>query len=170
VALGAENAPVSMVEISDYGCPHCRDFTLTKSRILQDQYVQNDELRWFILPFALNERTQPSAAAFLCAAEEGSEMAFLFHEGLYELQDSTIAHTPEGFSEAAVQVGLDIASFDQCIAEGRYISTVSLNQRAASEIGVNSTPSFIIEDTLLLGNRPLEDFISTIESFFIRGS
>ncbi|MCB0033295.1 MAG: thioredoxin domain-containing protein, partial [Anaerolineales bacterium] len=165
VSLGAEDAPVSMVEVSDYGCIHCHDFVLTKSATLQEQFVQSDQLRWFVMPFALNERTQPSAAAFLCAAEQGSEKAFVFHEGMFEIQNSTIAHTPEGFSQVAAEADLDVESFDQCVEDGRYLSTVAQNQRAAAEIGINSTPSFVIGDTLLRGNLPLSDFADTIESY-----
>lgn len=167
VSLGSENAPVSMVEVSDYGCIHCHDFVLTKSAMLQEQYVQTNQMRWFVLPFALNERTQASAAALLCAAEQGSEKAFAFHEGMFEIQNSAIAHTSEGFAEVAATVGLDEDNFNQCIEDERYLSTVAQNQRAAAEIGLNSTPSFVIGNTLLRGNLPLSDFADTIESYLV---
>ena len=52
VVLGNEDAEVTVVEVSDYGCSHCRDFNLETAPILEAQYVETDQVKWIVVPFA----------------------------------------------------------------------------------------------------------------------
>ncbi len=58
---GSADAPVSIVEISDYGCSHCRDFNLETAGLIDDLYVNPGDVQWITLPFALNAGTLPAA-------------------------------------------------------------------------------------------------------------
>ena len=68
VARGSADAPVTIVEVSDYGCSHCRNFNLGTAAVLDETYVSTDEVRWSSLPSALSAATAPAAEAALVEA------------------------------------------------------------------------------------------------------
>ena len=162
VSLGSESAPVTVVEVSDYGCGHCRDFNLTTAPLLEEAYVASNQVRWVVVPFALRPQTVPAAAAAMCAAEQDAFLAY--HRTLF--QGTPQGLTRAGFIEAAGQVAgqteLDVGQFSACIDANRYNATVQTNSQAASNMGVSGTPTFFINDGKLEGNWPLEAFQSRI--------
>lgn len=164
IALGAADASVKMVEISDYGCTHCKGFNETSGPILQRDYVETGKIRYYIFPFALSDTTAPSAEATLCAAEQGTDKIVQFHETLFALQDTADAHTTAGFASVAERVGLDAQAIVSCVEAGTYRDTVSLNRQAARQVDISATPSFFINGRLLQGNLPLSNFQQQIEA------
>jgi protein-disulfide isomerase len=159
---GPADAPVTIVEISDYGCSHCRDFNLETAGLLEDLYVAPGDVRWITLPFALSATTFPAAEAAMCANDQGQFGQF--HRRMFELQGTPSLYTPEGLSQVAADLGLDQAEFDSCLANGVYNSVVEKNVREASLAGVNATPTFFINDKKFGGNFPLTTFQSEISS------
>jgi protein-disulfide isomerase len=156
VSIGDANAPVTLVEVSDFGCPHCRDFHRTTASVIIDQFVDQGLVHWVTVPYALGPQTLPAANAALCANEQGQYHEF--SEALFLKEPPQEALTRDGFLAVSEEVGLDANSFRQCLEEGRYNQTVSTNQAAAGQARVNSTPTFFINDQLIRGNRPFEEF------------
>jgi protein-disulfide isomerase len=159
---GSADAPVTIVEISDYGCSHCRDFNLETAGLLEDLYVTPGDVQWINLPFALNATTLPAAAAAMCANDQGQFDEF--HHRLFELQGDPAIYKSEGLSQVAAELGLNQATFDSCIENGVYDNVIDSNIREASLAGVNATPTFFINDKKLGGNYPLTAFQSEITS------
>jgi len=159
---GSADAPVTIVEVSDYGCSHCRDFNLETAGLLEDLYVTPGDVRWITLPFALSATTVPAVEGAMCANDQGQFSQF--HRRMFELQGTPSLYTPEGLSQVAADLGLDQAEFDSCVANGVYNSVVEKNVREASLAGVNATPTFFINDKKLGGNYPLTAFQSEISS------
>lgn len=157
---GSADAPVSIVEISDYGCSHCRDFNLETAGLLEDLYVTPGDVQWITLPLAFNDTAFLAVSAAMCANDQGEFDAF--HHRLFELQGNPTIYTPEGLSQVAVGLGLDQAAFDSCVENGVYDSAVAANIREASLQGVSVTPTFFINDKMLAGNYPLTAFQSEI--------
>lgn len=156
VVEGAADAPVTVVEISDFGCTHCRTFHQQTAPLIDEQYVANGDVRWIYLPYALRPETLPPANAALCAEEQGQYAAFtsaMF--GLPALED---AQTRDGIFTAAEQVGLDIEPFTTCVEEGRYNSVISENQQLARAAQVSGTPTFFVNDQIVRGAVPFEEF------------
>ena len=162
IAKGSPDAPVTIVEVSDYGCSHCRDFNLETAGLIEDLHVTPGEVQWVVLPFALSTGTLPAASASMCAADQGR--FFEFHRRLFELQGAPSALTPAGFLQAADELGLDVASFDACLESGEHDAAVQENIREANALGVNSTPTFFINGEKLEGNRPLPVFQERIRN------
>lgn len=167
VVLGNEDAEVTVVEVSDYGCTHCRDFNLETSPTLEAQYVASDQVKWVVVPFALQDQTgtfptMPSTVAALCANEQG---AFAdYHEALFELQSTPLFNREEGFMQVATGLGLDTDAFSSCLNDNTYADRVLENIAMAQQAGVNSTPSFFIDGDLLAGNQPLTVFQQRLDS------
>lgn len=160
VVRGEADAPVTIVEVSDYGCSHCRNFNLNTASTLDEMYVETGEVRWISLPYALSPTTQPAVEAAMCAVEQDGYWEF--HHALFEQQGSDVALTRAGFLQAAEEVGLDAEELASCLDDGRYTQTVQNNVTVASQAGVTGTPTFFVNGMTLSGNRPLADFQNAI--------
>ena len=163
---GAEDAPVTVIEVSDYGCGHCKNFNLDTAGTLKQQYVDTGVVRWITLPYALGGQTgyptAPSANAAMCAAEQGAFESF--HTALFAIQGTGTFNKTAGFVEIANDLGLDVDALTECMADGRYNDTIQENIQAANRTGINSTPSFYINGELVRGNIPLDSFQQIIEA------
>ncbi|MCA9899574.1 MAG: DsbA family protein [Ardenticatenaceae bacterium] len=167
IVVGNEDAEVTVVEVSDYGCSHCRDFNLETSPLLEAQYVDSDKVKWVVLPFALQGQTgtfptMPSAVAAMCANQQG---AFAdFHQSLFELQGTQFFNTEDGFMQVAAALEMDTNAFGSCLANNSYADTVIENITMAQQAGVSSTPSFFIDGELLPGNQPISIFQQRLDA------
>lgn len=162
VTQGNEDAPVTIVEVSDYGCPHCRSFHVETLPLIEEQYINNGQVKWVTLPYALSQRTLPAANAAMCAEEQGAYAEY--SEALFEQQQAPVALTREGFTQAAEQVGLEMDSFSQCLSEGRYNATIQNNINAARENRVSATPTFFLNGRALEGALPFSVFQQRINA------
>ncbi len=156
VSEGAADAPVTIVEVSDYGCSHCQDFNLETAGLIEDLYVTPGQVRWITLPFALDETRRPAAVAAFCANRQ--ERFNEFHRRMFEIQDTPAALTREGFLAAAEELNLDLDAFQSCLDDDYYTQLVLQNRDAAGRAGVTGTPTFFINDQIFRGNQPLALF------------
>lgn len=160
VQVGSADAPVTVVEVSDYGCSHCANFNLNSADILKSEFVDTGKVRWITLPFALGGQTGfptlPSTNSALCANEQGAFEAY--HTALFGLQTSGAYNTREGFMSVAGNLGLDLDAFAACIDDGRYESIIGDNIQAANLSGISATPTFFVNGTKVEGNLPLANF------------
>lgn len=164
VFRGDSNAPVTIVEVSDFGCSHCRNFHQTKADLIVQRYVEQGFVRWISVPFALAPATVPATNASLCANEQGQY--FEFSSTLFNYEPPEEALTRDGFQAVGEEIGLEMETFNQCMEEGRYNNKISTNQQATSRVRVNSTPTFFVNDEIIRGNVPLEEFERRFSSYF----
>lgn len=161
---GAANAPVTIVEISDYNCIHCRNFNVSTALTLHDEYVDTGIVRWIVLPFGLRATTVPPAAAAMCAADQGQEQFSRMHLGLFSLQEAAGGFSQDNIMAVAAQAGLNMDAFTSCFDGGQYTRIVEENIRQANQAGVSATPSFFVNGVKLEGNQPIESFRQRIEA------
>lgn len=167
IVLGDENADVAVVEVSDYGCPHCRNFNLETAPLLAAQYVDNNQVKWIVVPFALQGQsgsfpTMPSAIAAMCANEQ--DMFGAFHTALFELQGTSLFNSEEGFMQTAASLNMDTDAFSSCLNDNNYADKILQNISSAQQAGINSTPSFIIDGNVLPGNQPISVFQQRLDA------
>lgn len=155
ITMGSDSAPITLVEVSDFGCPHCRAFHQEKASTIKDNYVDQGQVKWVFLPYALRAETVPAANAAMCSAEY--DKYFEFSSALFN-QDAELALTRDGFLQAANEVGIPTESFTTCLEENRYGNVISANQQAARSARVTGTPTFFVNDQIVRGNVPLEEF------------
>ncbi len=164
ITSGNADAEVTVVEVSDYGCSHCKTFHDETMPLLQAQYVNTEQIHWIALPYALSSNTLPAANAAMCANEQ--DAYFEFSEALFA-QQQTLASSGfplDGMLQVADQVGLDLDPFAQCVQEGQYNQVVSENVTAAREAGVSATPTFFVNDRMLEGAYPFSVFQQRIDT------
>jgi len=155
-ARGEENAPITIVEFSDYECPFCRRSQETLATLKAKYPTQ---IRWVFkdFPLSFHRRAMPSALASRCAGEQGK--FWEYHEKLFSgkgLQD-------EDLKRYAKETGLDESKFGDCLAEKRFEAGVTADMKLGQSVGVSGTPAFFINGRMLSGAQPPEAFVDIIE-------
>lgn len=158
---GNPDAPITIVEFSDYECPFCQRFYLTTYQQLKEKYIDTGKVNLVYRDFPLNfhQNAQKAAEAAECAGEQGKyyEMHdLLFEKGVSEGIDS--------FKEYASEIGLNREEFDQCLDSGEMRDEVLKDLADGQSLGISGTPSFIINGKTLVGAQPIEAFEKEIES------
>jgi protein-disulfide isomerase len=155
---GGANAPVTIVEFSDFHCPFCKRVVPTLKEI-EARY--GDKVKLVFLDFPI-EQLHPAARkaheAARCAAEQDKFWAY--HDVLFDKMPRT---SPEELKASAREAGLDLAKFDQCVASGTLKELVQEDIDEGTRLGVKGTPAFFINGAPLTGAQPLEAFVSVIE-------
>ena len=150
--LGDVDAPIVIVEFSDFFCSFCkRHFDQTFSPLLENY---GEYIRYVYRDFArLTQESTPAAAAAQCAFEQGK--FWEFHGAFFTNQD---ALGREFYIETAEQFELDMAQFNECLDEGRTISEVEIDGLDGQLAGVRGTPGFFINGQILSGAQPYSIF------------
>jgi len=151
--LGAEDAPIVMVEFSAYACPFCgRHFQQTLGPLLENygqyiRYVYRD------YPVIRQEVSFPAAMAAQCAFEQ--DKFWEFHDLLFQNQSEL---GRDLFMRIGRELELDMEAFTACVDENRYENEVLDDYYAGDALGITGTPSFYINGQIVSGALPYERF------------
>jgi len=157
--LGDLNAPVTLIEFTDYECPFCKKFYKNALPKLKKAYIDTGKLRLvvrdFPLPFHKNAR--PAANAAHCAGEQ--DKFWPMHDALYEGNKMNA----EDIKSHATKIGLKLDPFQSCLDSKRYKKHIDNDMKEAEIVGIRGTPAFILgktTDNLISG-----EFISGTRGF-----
>ncbi|GAP08281.1 MAG TPA: DsbA family protein [Anaerolinea thermolimosa] len=156
---GPANAPITIIEFSDYECPFCRKWHNEVWPRIKTEYGDKVRLVYRDFPlYGLHANAESAALAANCAGEQGK---------YWEYNDALFA-TTERFSRdtyelLAAQLSLDVASFKTCMDEERYQNEIQADYQYAAELGISSTPTFFINGLALVGAQPYEVFKQVID-------
>lgn len=155
-SIGPADAPVTIVEFSDFNCPYCRRFAQDTLYALLDRYP--DQIHFVYRDFPVVGGYQAALAAN-CANEQGAfwEYHDLLYSGRLELGRSA-------YTSYAQELGLDTDALDACIDEERYADEVQADANEAASLGATGTPTFFINGIPFVGAQPLSSFTSVIDS------
>ncbi len=142
--LGDVNAPVTIVEWTDYECPFCarhfRDTYSTTLKALVEAGEINIITKNYPLPF--HAQAQKAAESALCARDQGGDEAY------YEMHDllftSGVVGGETAFKEYAQQMGLNSNEFASCLSSGKFADEVKSDMAYGSQVGIQGTPGFYI--------------------------
>lgn len=106
-----------------------------------------------------------SAEAAECAADQ--DRYWEYHDILYESQsgENQGAFSKDNLKKFADELGLDTQTFNECLDSGKYTSLIQQDTRTAQSLGVQSTPTFLVNGRPVIGAQPFETFQQAIESF-----
>jgi len=154
---GNPEAPVTVVEFSDFQCPYCARARSTVKRI-REVYGQN--VRWVFRHFPLGFHTSAPKAgeAAACAGDQGH--FWEMHDRLFSDQSKLGV---ADLKASAVAIGLDASAFNQCLDSGRHADLVASDTEAGSRYGVSATPAFFINGRPVIGAQPFEAFARVID-------
>lgn len=165
---GAREAPIKVVEFSDYGCGYCRRFHTETFPTLLEDYIETGKVHWRYVTYVSGMFQNGTAAAFVaeCAGEQGFFKPV--NDLLYERQGDwkNLGDPFPVFDELAREVGADVEEFNACLDERRPESRVRSGMVSGRNLGVRGTPAFVANGIPVMGAQPLEwwvEFFATIE-------
>src|SRR5919106_3638189 len=144
-SLGAENAPVVVIEFLDFGCAACAQFAHSSFPLIRDEYVDPGRVRWIAVPFVLGafRNSEQAARAATCAARQGKFWAI--HDTLFQDRRWSKVRKPDAILlELARAAGADSSSFQACYQDRATTRIVQEARRVALELRVEGTPTFFI--------------------------
>jgi protein-disulfide isomerase len=157
-ALGPEDAPVTIIEYADFGCPSC--WYWYKKEVLNALRAKyGDQIRFVWRDFPVITLLSPKAAeAGQCAHEQGK--FWEFHDAVYESRGAIEASDLQAY---AVGIGLDLPQFEECVTSRRYRDRVNAEQHEGFQRGITGTPTFFVNDQAIVGPQDLSVFEALID-------
>jgi protein-disulfide isomerase len=159
--LGDDDAPVTIVEFSDYECPFCgRHFQQTYPQLKAD-YIDTGKVRLVFrdFPLSFHPSAQKAAEAAECAGDQNKYWEM--HDKLFQNQQ---ALGVTNLKQYAADLGLNTGTFNSCLDSGKYAQEIQADMADGSAAGVSGTPSFFINGRLVVGAQPYQVFQQAIEA------
>ena len=156
-ARGPANAPITIVEFSDFQCPYCGREVPVIERLMKE-YDGKVRLVFRHYPLDFHPFARKAAEAGACAQDQGK---------FWELHDRMFGNQAklavDDLKTYAKQVGLDASKFDKCLDSGEKKTLVEEDQKAGSAAGVSGTPAFFINGLFINGAQPYEVIKQTVD-------
>jgi protein-disulfide isomerase len=141
-ARGTDDAPVTMVEFTDFECPYCRQYSISTLPKVFESYVDTGKVRYVVLEMPIKHihpHAQKASEAALCAGDQGQYWAM--RATLFENQDRLEIEDLVAYAKAA---GLDLERFSECLDTGAKVPVIRESVRTGIKARVSGTPSFFI--------------------------
>src|SRR5215204_5016248 len=163
-SVGAADAPVTIVEFSDFHCPFCQRAEDTIGQVLS-RYGDRVRLIWRDYPIDnLHPQSRKAHEAARCASDQGK--FWPYHKALF----AGSPKPPDQLAAVAQETALDMASFNQCVASGKHQAAVQKDVEEGKRLDVNGTPTFFINGRVFSGAQPLEAFVRVIDDELARSA
>ena len=171
---GDQNAPITIVEFSDFQCPFCSRFQIQTLPLILEQYVETGKVKFVYRDFPIQNshpNAMPAAAASECAHEQ--DKYWEYHDALFKNQgvwnSVEITSAITIFKEFATELDLNQDQFNSCLDSGKYIEEINNDLKDGRNYGITGTPGFFIGNeeigfVKLNGAQPFEAFKSVIDS------
>ncbi|RME18035.1 MAG: DsbA family protein [Bdellovibrio sp.] len=171
-SLGSSDAPLVIVEFSDFQCPYCRRFYAESFSQIKSNYIDTGKVQFIYrdFPLSFHPMSQKSAEAAECANDQGKFLEF--HDKIFDEQNKlgqgTVQYSVDDIKAWAKDIGLNTEQFNSCLDSGKYAQEVQKDFADGSALGVQGTPSFYIAKRgqggqLLVGAQPYSVFKQVID-------
>jgi len=160
-SLGKEDAPVTIVEFSDFQCPFCGRFEKDTFGKIKEEYIDTGKVKLVFRDFPLTSihpYAQKAAEASECADEQGK--FWKYHDKLFENQE---ALTVDDLKKYADDLNLNNDKFEKCLDNGDMEKEVQNDIDDGTKYSVTGTPAFFINGVILEGAQPFENFKKIID-------
>jgi len=162
LSIGDNNAPVTIIEYASMTCSHCADFHTKTYAALKEDYIETGKVKFIFREFPLDKLSMATSMLARCV-DNSISLAFidiLFQNRSKWYSDNAIAE----LKSLSKQAGLSAEDFDRCLNDQELLDQLIIQkENAIKEFQINSTPSFIINDKVISGNKPYSYFKSEIE-------
>ena len=156
-AIGPADAPITIVEFSDYQCPFCRRWHAEVYKPLLAAYPGKIRLVYRNLPLtSIHPDALAAAEAAMCAGEQ--DVYWKYHDKLFGSE--SLGNNV--YIQYAQELGLNMPTFEACISNHKYQKAIETDSDFAINLGVRSTPTFFINGLAIVGAQPLDVFKQVI--------
>jgi len=154
---GPADAPVVLVEYTDYQCPYC-DRAQPTINAVRERYGDSVVHVFKNLPLPMHQQATLAAEAALCAADQGK--FWELHDWLFANKNNISNDT---LTAQAETLGLDVPVFTTCLDSRTHKAEVEADAKEAGTFGIRGTPGFVVNGRILTGAQPLEAFVAVID-------
>ncbi|MFP4524002.1 MAG: DsbA family protein [Candidatus Woesearchaeota archaeon] len=155
--MGAEDAPITIVEFSDFECPFCTRFWEETLPKIKEEFVDTGLVKFVYrdlpLPQLNHRNAQKAAEAAECAHDQGA--FWEYHDKLFANPDGL---GTDSLKKHAADLGLDVQEFNECLDSGKHAEEVQADAEAARQQGITGTPGFVINGQTVTGAQPFDKF------------
>lgn len=157
---GLNNAPVTIIEFSDFQCSFCEKFYSQTLPLIEKNYINTGKVRFVYrdFPITFHQYAFKAAEAAKCAQEQGK--FWEYHDLIFNNQDSL---DNSSFIQFAKDLRLNEAGFNDCLDSGRMAPGVQKDINEGSKYGITGTPTFYINGIELIGAQPYSVFEQIID-------
>ncbi|MBN1318771.1 MAG: thioredoxin domain-containing protein [Anaerolineales bacterium] len=163
--LGDPDAPVLIIEYSDYQCPYCARYSTDTFQQIRENYIETGQVRYVFkdFPLSFHAQAQKAAEAAHCAGDLGDYWGM--HDLLYANQaewgNENAIPVFQGFAQ---ELGLDSGTFNECLDSGIHAAAISANLQEGVSVGVTGTPGFFVGGQFISGAQPYSAFEQAIQT------
>ncbi len=172
--IGNPDAPITIIEFSDFQCPFCARFYTQTLPLIHEEYIESGKVKLVFRDFpiqSIHPNAVPASIASECANEQGKfkEMHDVLFEKQNEWNRQETANALSLFSQYAEEMQLEQEVFDSCLTNGKYIEEIGKDLDDGRDYGVSGTPGFFIgNDQIgyveLKGAQPFDSFKKVIDA------
>ena len=162
---GDKDAPVTIVEWSDFGCFFCERFYSETLGLIEENYIETGKVKLVYRDFpweAAHPGAGKAAEAAECAREQGK--FWEMHDTIFEDGISGGVGGVTAFKQYAINLGLNTENFNSCLDSGKFAKEVEKDMQDGRAAGISGTPGFIINGKLVSGAQPFSVFQQAIEA------
>jgi protein-disulfide isomerase len=167
--MGDPNAPVIMVEYSDYQCPFCKRWNDETEKLIEETYVATGKVYFTYIPYGPNGQyigpeSKDAAMAAFCAGDQGK--FWDYHDMLFANQtgENVGDFTAKRLVAFADALGLNMSQFRSCFNGNKFADTLNQGLEQGKQAQIGGTPSFLINGSLIEGALPFSAFQQKIEA------
>lgn len=162
---GSPNAPIWLIEVSDFQCPYCKMWHDETYKTVLDNYIKTGKVRmaYVNFPLSMHQHAHEAAVAAMCAGAQGK--FWPMHDSLFATQHAWEAKpsATASFDSLAASVGVNMTAYRACLKSPSIEALVNGDEDRASRGGVNSTPSFFLDGHLVEGAVPRDEMVAEID-------
>ena len=164
MTMGADNAPVTIVEYASMTCPHCAHFHEKTLPELKKRYIDTGKVRFIFREFPFDPL---AAGAFMLARCTDKDKYFPLIDALFSQQNTWAVQKPiEPLFAVAKQAGYTKETFEACLANQKVLQGIEwVRNRGAEKFGVDSTPTFFVNGTRHKGALSIDDLAKIIDPY-----
>lgn len=165
--IGDKDAPVVIIEFSDFQCPFCRSFWRDTLPLIKSEYIDTGKVKFVYrdFPLSFHPAALPAAQAAECAKEQGK--FWEMHDKIFSEQDKlgsgTVQFSVNDLKKWAAETGLNVGQFNSCLDSQKYNDEVSQDLNDGQAAGVSGTPGFFINGKSVVGAQPFSVFKTAID-------
>lgn len=162
VIFGNKNAPITIVEFSDFQCPYCTRGYQTMQQI-KKEYGDKVRVVFKHLPLDFHPLAMPAARYFEAIAQQDHAKAEKFHDYVFENQGAMKDKGEALFKEGVKKVGADLKKVEAALKDEKITQRIAADMEEAKKFSFSGTPGFIVNGVSLKGAYPIASFKEIID-------
>jgi protein-disulfide isomerase len=164
IAIGSEDAPITITEYSSMSCPHCAAFAQNVFPMLRSNYIDTGKVRFVFREFPLDIKAAAASILARCIGKGDSEKYLGAVEMLFKLQDQLMARTKDTLIYVGKQHGMSEDDVKTCEEDQAQFDKLNADQQyAVREVKVAATPTFFVNGMRLQGSMSFEELEERIK-------